>query len=235
MNETWQPVEDFIATSMGYFALSDGRNGNRINIYHGAKSPAKRIAYNLSYGEVYKGGRVFVPLDGTAQVELKNAPQTINHELVQYYIGQDYLERIDEALYNAESLSESIQALGRINLQKCMALKIDVDVQRSLINYVNSILDIQQNPLYEISGASFIEYAHSEEHQEVYRVNPRAAVIGNIVGIGIDEDAGRFRLVATVPFGDNLTHTIAYRINKKLTVRKMPAYNLSTTARLTVS
>lgn len=232
--EEWTPVEQRIATSLGYYALYDPESDRKFSIYHGVLTQIEPIVRTTEAGGIYKTSQLYLPIDGSASAELQFPPKEINYELLDHYLSDDLMYNIDEALYNSESLTESIRNLGKINMKKAIALFVDDDVRDSLNEYVNRALDIKKEILYEISGATYVEYEDDDGDTLTYRVNPKVPTVGRINGVGVDVDSGRFRLVASMPFDDDSTQYVSYRINSRLNIKRMPAFTFNTTAKLRV-
>lgn len=233
LEDTWKPVEDYLATSLGYFALWDGRNGNGVSIYHGARTQSEKIVSDNRMGEIFKTGRLFIPVDGSAQAVLANAPREINHEYMRYYIDSALMARIDEAIIGSESLSESVQKLGRISLKKARALQ-DVSLRESLVDYINGTLGIMKEAIYEISGANQIYYFDQDDNAMKSSIRPTKVMYGHIAGISIDPKIGRFRLVMKVPFEDNSVKLIVYRMSSTLNINKLPTFAHASKSRIVV-
>lgn len=232
--EAWTPVEQRVATSLGYYALYNPDNNRKFSIYHGVRTQIEPIVQTTEAGGIYKTSQLYLPVDGSASAELQFPPKEVNYELLEHYLSDDLMYAIDEALYNTESLTESIRNLGKINMKKALALFVDDDVRYSLNEYVNRALDIKKEIPYEISGAIFIEYENDDGNTMTYRMNPKASVIGYIDGVGVDVDSKRFRLVALMPFSNDSAQYVSYRINSQLNVKRMPAFSFSTTSKLRV-
>lgn len=232
--EEWVPVDRRVATSLGYFALYDSDSERKVSIYHGVRTEKVPIVQSAELGGIYKSSQLYLPVNGSASAELQFPPKEINYELLDHYLSDDLMYNIDAALYQTESLTDSIRSLGKINLKKAISLFVDEDVRLSLNEYVNRALDIKNEILYEISGATFVEYEDDEGDTVTCRVNPKVPVVGNINGVGVDVDSGRFRLVASMPFNDDSLQYVSYRINSKIVVKRMPAFTFSTASKLHV-
>jgi len=232
--EEWTPVEQRVATSLGYYALYNPDNDRKFSIYHGVLTQIEPIVRTTEAGGIYKTSQLYLPIDGSASAELQFPPKQVNYELLDHYLSDELMYSIDEALYNAESLTESIRGLGKINMKKAIALFVDDDVRESLNEYVNRALDIKKEILYEISGANYVEYEDDDGNTMTYRVDPKVSIVGHINGIGVDVDSGRFRLVASMPFDDDSTQYVSYRINSRMNIKRMPAFTFNTTSKLRV-
>lgn len=232
--DVWTPVERRVATSLGYFAQKSDVEGKLANIYHGAETKIESIFYSSTFGSVYTSKRLFIPIDGTADAELQYAPRSTNFELLDYYLGEEMMYQIDDALHNKESLNDTLHSLGKIDLKKAAAISVDPDVRFALIDYVNHTLDLKQEIPYEISGASFVDYDDDEGNPVFCRLNPKIAMTGHLDGIGIDLESNRFRLVASMPFSDDTVQNVSYRITPRLSVQRHKSFVFSTTAKLRI-
>lgn len=232
--DEWIPVDRRIATSLGYFALRIHDGDKRIGVYHGVRTQAEAIIQSREAGGIYKTSHLYLPVDGSASAELQFPTREVNYDLLYHYLGEDFMYDIDTALYQSQSLAESIQRLGKMNLKKAIPLFVDNDVRYSLNDYVNNALDIKQEILYEISGASFVQYEDDDGNDVTCRLNKNIPMVGHVNGIGVDVDAKRFRLVAAMPFNDDSIQYVSYHINSQFTVKRLPAFSVSTTAKLRV-
>lgn len=232
--ETWKPIEEQSARSLGYIALRDDHNGTPYSIYHIAQTDRTRIAFSPEFGEIFESGRLLIPVDGTARAEFASGFAVINYPLMEKYSGK-LLKRIDAIIANAESLTDSIQRLGKLDLSKYPEVAVDEDIRFSIINHVNYELDIQSNLLYEISGGHNVERHDVDKERDVAdRLYRNSSIVGKILGLDINERTNKFVLAAAVPFDDNSVQKMTYKINPKLAVRQLPTFSVSSSTRLQI-
>lgn len=229
IEDSWEPVSDRVATSLGYYALWNDHEYEKIKIYHGASTELERVAYDLRYGAVYRAGRIFIPVDGSAHVEPAYALVQPNWDLLDYYIDAPLMSRIDQAL-EKETLTDAVVGLGKINLATSNVIsnheKIDPEILSTLLDYVNEWLELPQEIPYRVTGATTIEVQNDEGEWKRHRIDANAAMIGMINSVDIDTDRGRFRLITSMPFDDGTSRPVRYWIGKNLTINDLPIFSL---------
>lgn len=225
--DKWEYVTNHKANSLGFIALLDGNIDRPATIYHAARSEELNvIAFDPRYGSVYTRDRIFIPVDGSAHVEL-TGPQEPKWELLDYYIDHDLLDTIECAV-EQDDLTDSIQFLGGIDLSHCNAImdkKADPEIRRALIDYINHGLGIndRNNIIYQISGGGSVFVKDSSDKWTIQNIDDNNVFFGTVESVVVDQKSGKFHLLAKLPFKDNSRKHVIFQLHSGLSFTELPA------------
>lgn len=210
-------VEDSTVLSLGY---TIERRNDTIEISHLASSGQEQILESTLAGDAYRTSRIFIPIDGSAYAELAQ-PETVSPRIkLLETFTEDLIDDIDIAILNGESLSESLQSLGQVDLSDALKNIEDTSIFTSLVDYINSIMPVSRNIPYKVSGVESISIQLSDESYGRADTNKTMAITGNLQGIIIDEDSQRFELAGIMPFSDDTLRVVTFPLSETIQVKQ---------------
>lgn len=209
-------VEKSTLQSLGYLIE---RTPDNISVSHLAGSGLEHTLSSPAYGDIYSTQRIYIPIDGTAYVELIDDEDDDELPLQRLEVcAQELVSDIDVAVLNAENLSDALRGLGSIDLSRYKNEIDDDDISTALVKYVNSILGTNGTLLYAIHGVESVSVKIDEYTYGVGSLDASVPAIGGIEGLVIDEQTNQFALLAEIPFSDNTRRTVVYELTPTITV-----------------
>lgn len=220
--EHWITVHSVTARSLGYAALLNdpGKVGKSVTIMHRAFADPHPV-YKTEVGTVYQDGYLAIPLDGSADVQLKDEKMPPNLEMLDQYVP-DILDDIDVALNANEGLTERLRSLGEIDFASSAVLtgRGGADLKDQITAYINAKLDIELQGICYIAGTEDIAAPTDKGHTLKRLENfGSAAVLRDIQFSPIDH---RLILIADVSFHRRGLQQVSYVLNPRITIAPIP-------------
>lgn len=228
--DKWENVTNHRAVSLGFIALLDGSTDRPARIYHSSRSDKLRvIAFDSRHGAVYVQDRIFIPIDGSAHVEV-SGPEEPKWELLDYYIDSDLLDTIECAI-EQEDINDSLQFLAGVDLKQCNAImdkKADPEIRRALVDYLNHGIGIndKNNSIFQIHGGQSVFVKDSNEKWLTQNIDKSSICFGTLESIVIDQKSGQFHLLTKLPFEDNSKKHVIFQLHDGFSVTELPSLSL---------
>lgn len=217
-----QFLDDEPLQSLGYTV--DFENDELI-LSHLARTEPNSIISMVKYGDISRTERVYIPIDGTALIEPEKDPNRVDIELLEYHVPE-LLSDVEIALFNAESLSESFQMLGQIELEPYKILDSNRNVALELGKYINSCLDIPRTAIYSVTGADRIRVQGSDGEFITGEIDPSLTIAGNIIGTGVDYTSNRLVMITSMPFSDDSQRPVLYSLGETISISEHTVFSL---------
>jgi hypothetical protein len=158
-------------------------------------------------------------------VEPEKDPNRVDIELLEYHVPE-LLSDVEIALFNAESLSESFQMLGQIELEPYKILDSNRNVALELGKYINSCLDIPRTAIYSVTGADRIRVQGSDGEFITGEIDPSLTIAGNIIGTGVDYTSNRLVMITSMPFSDDSQRPVLYSLGETISISEHTVFSL---------
>ncbi len=218
-------VEDSEVLSLGY---TIERRNDTIEVSHLASAKQEQILESTLAGDIYRTRGIFIPVDGSAYAELAQ-PETVEPKikLLEAFTA-DLIDDIEVAILNGESLSESLQGLGEVDLSDVLGSIEDTSIFTSLVDYVNSIMPVSRTIPYEVSGVESISVQLGDDSYARAETSKTMAITGNLQGIIIDEDSNRFELAGVMPFSDDVLRVVTFPLSETIQIKQHDFLHITT-------
>lgn len=212
---------DASVKSLGFVSVM-AANGHEqsIEIRHKALMGPEPIL-STEVAIMYQSGNLYLPIDGSVDVQLKDEQMPPHFELLSTYIPE-LVPQIDAALFDDSLPTKQLRALSKINFASnpLVSDRGGFELKEEIANYINNYLDLTVHGICYVAGSKDIILPTPDSYSIATLEKFRA--VGVPHGVEFSPIDDRLVLKMSVPFHGSGMQEMLYVLNPRITITPVP-------------